>query len=327
MSIDAGTERAVDTDLMERLYRQMVTIRIFEEVCHRLFMQNEIEGSIHLYQGQEAIAVGVCSVLSDSDRVAATYRGHGVALALGTSPTALFAELLGRASGVCGGRSGSMNVVDLEHRLIGCFAIVGGSIAAGTGAALAAQLRGDSGVGVAFFGDGAANHGYFHECLNLAGVRQLPVVYVCENNQYGEFTPMAEATAGADIAGRAGAYGFPGVEVDGNDVLAVREAAAEAVQRARSGGGPTLVECQTYRHKGHSRHDDPRRYRPAGELEMWLERDPLLRAAASLDEERTARLREQAEQAIDEALAAARAADLPDSGRLGSAEKEASWAS
>src|SRR5919205_1835201 len=231
----------------------MRLIRAFEQEMHRLFLKGEVHGTTHLSAGQEAVPVGVCSALRPDDYVAGTYRGHGHALAKGTDPEALAAEMLGRATGVCGGRAGSMNVIDLAHGLVGCFGIVGGSIAAATGAALSAKRQGR--VAVAMFGDGAVNQAYFHECLNFAAVHALPAVFVCENNLYGEFTPMAAVTAGVDIAGRAAASGMPAVVVDGNDLWAVREAAVEAVQRARSGGGPTLLGCRTYRHHGHSKAD------------------------------------------------------------------------
>jgi TPP-dependent pyruvate/acetoin dehydrogenase alpha subunit len=286
----------------------MLRIRLFEDAAMRLFMANEIPGTTHLYQGQEAVSVGVCSVLGPDDAVAATYRGHGACLAMGTDPTALMAELLGRSTGVNGGRAGSMNVIDLAHGIVGCFGIVGGSIAAATGAALASQLRRDGGVGVAFFGDGATNQAYFHECLNFAAVRRLPAVYVCENNLYGEWTAMANVTAGGSIARRADAYGIPGVEVDGNDVLAVISAAEEAVGRARGGEGPTLLECKTYRHKGHSRLDDGSRYRPATEVEEWLARDPIPHLAEQLDDAVVEQLEDEVAEEIDAAVAAARAA-------------------
>jgi len=263
------------------LYRAMVRIRAFEDEMQRLFLRGEVHGTVHLYTGQEACAVGVCSALIPGDQVAATYRGHGAALAMGTEPRALAAELMGRSTGVCGGRAGSMNVVDREHGLIGCFGIVGGSIAAATGAALA--LRRSGGVAVAFFGDGAANHGYFHECLNFASVQRLPVVFVCENNLYGEFTPMAAVTAGGDIRARAAGYAMPAEKVDGNDVATVRAVADRAIDHARRGDGPAFLECLTYRHVGHSK-TDPGSYRPPGELAQWLERDPLIVAAAALAE-------------------------------------------
>ena len=262
-------------------YERMVLIREFETEIHRLFLKGEVHGTTHLSAGQEAVPVGVCLALEPEDYVAGTYRGHGHALAKGTDPEPLAAEMLGRATGVCGGRAGSMNVIDLEHGLVGCFGIVGGSIAAATGAALSGRRNGR--VAVAFFGDGAVNQAYFYECLNFAKVAELPAVYVCENNFYGEFTPMQQVTAGRDIAARGAAFGIPARVVDGNDLLAVREAALEAVERARSGGGPTLLECQTYRHYGHSK-SDPATYRPKDEVERWLQRDPLDVARERLSE-------------------------------------------
>lgn len=263
------------------LYRQMRLIRRFEDTVQVLFTRGEVQGTTHLYSGQEAVAVGVASLLTEQDRVAATYRGHGHALAVGVEPQGLLDEMLGRATGVCGGRAGSMNVVDLKHRLIGCFGIVGGSIAAATGAAL--SLRRTGGVAVAYFGDGTMNQGYFGECANFAAVLDLPVVYVCENNLYGEFTPWEQVTAGP-IAARPAAMGLPTQTVDGNDVWAVREAAATALEHARSGGGPAFIEALTYRLVGHSR-SDPGRYRKPGELDGWKLKDPLLVAGRRLREE------------------------------------------
>ena len=278
MTVDAALGTEAPAAYLER-YGLMLLIRLFETEMQRLFLKGEVHGTTHLCAGQEAVPVGVCSALEPGDYLAGTYRGHGHALAKGTSPDALLAEMLGRATGVCAGRAGSMNVIDVEHGLVGCFGIVGGSIAAATGAALAAKRQGR--VAVAMFGDGATNQGYFHECLNFAKVFSLPAVFVCENNFYGEFTPMLEVTAGQDIAARAGAFGIPSGVLDGNDVWAVRGAAVEAVQRARSGYGPTLLECQTYRHHGHSK-ADPARYRPPEEVERWLARDPLTIARARL---------------------------------------------
>jgi acetoin:2,6-dichlorophenolindophenol oxidoreductase subunit alpha len=295
-------------------YGQMLLIRLFEESMHRLFLDGEVHGTTHLTAGQEAVPVGVCMALDAEDYVTGTYRGHGHALAKGTDPDALIAEMLGRATGVCGGRSGSMNVIDLEHGLVGCYGIVGGSIAAATGAALSAKRQGR--VAAAFFGDGATNQGYFHECLNFTAVAALPAVFVCENNLYGEFTPMAAVTAGVDIAGRAKAYGMPAAVVDGNDVWAVREIAQEAVDRARAGGGPTLLECRTYRHYGHSK-ADPGNYRPKEEVEHWLGRDPLPRArerllAEGVQEEDIAAVEEDVRARMDRAVANAKAAPYPD---------------
>jgi len=295
-------------------FERMVLIREFEHEMHRLFLKGEVHGTTHLSAGQEAVPVGVCMALEPDDYVAGTYRGHGHALAKGTDPARLAAEMLGRASGVCGGRAGSMNVIDLEHGLVGCFGIVGGSIAAATGAAVTCK-RGDR-VAAAFFGDGAVNQGYFHECLNFAKVLELPALYVCENNFYGEFTPMRTVTAGESIAGRGAAMGIPSQVVDGNDLWAVHEAAAEAVERARGGGGPTLLECHTYRHYGHSK-SDPATYRPKGELERWLERDPLDVARRRLEELGVAAddveaASAHAKERIREAGEAARAAAYPD---------------
>jgi TPP-dependent pyruvate/acetoin dehydrogenase alpha subunit len=253
------------------LYRQMVLIRAFEERVQALFLKGHVHGTTHLCVGQEAVSVGVASLLRQGDRVAGTYRGHGHALAVGLEPQKLMDELLGRATGVCGGRAGSMNVVDLEHGLIGCFGIVGGSIGAATGAALA--LRDSGNVAVAFFGDGAINQAYFYECLNFAKVFSLPALYVCENNVYGEYTRSEEVTAGTAKA-RAEAMEVPAQVIDGNDLWAVREAAASALAAVRGGEGPVFVEALTYRFVGHSR-SDPGKYRPEGELEQWRARDPI----------------------------------------------------
>jgi acetoin:2,6-dichlorophenolindophenol oxidoreductase subunit alpha len=284
------------------LYRRMRFIRRFEDEVQSLFMEGLVHGTTHLCSGQEAGPVGVCDVLGDEDRVAGTYRGHGHALALGVDPAALMAELLGRSTGVCGGRAGSMNVVDLEHRLIGCFGIVGGSIAAATGAALALKRVG--GVAVAFFGDGATNQGYFHECLNFARVHELPVVYVCENNRYGEFTPFEQVTAG-EIAARPQALGLPTITIDGNDVWTVRKTAAEAVGRVRAGAGPHFIESLTYRYVGHSR-SDPGKYRKPGELDEWKARDPLIVARARLGERygMSGETVDRVDEEVDEQIAA-----------------------
>ncbi len=296
------------------LLRQMLLIRRFEDRVQSLFLRGEVYGTTHLYSGQEAVAVGFASALREGDRVACTYRGHGHSLALGTEPEALLAELLGRATGVNGGRAGSMNVVDPDHGLIGCFGIVGGSIAAATGAALA--LRGSSSIAVAYFGDGATNQAYFFECLNFAKVLDLPLVFVCENNGYGEYTPADAVTAGS-ITGRAAAMALRTTEVDGMDVWAVRDAALEVVGRVRAGGGPEFVEARTYRFVGHSR-SDPGKYRPPGELERWRERDPLTVAAGRLRdelgvaEEDLRAIGDGVDEELDRVEAAALAAPFPE---------------
>ena len=302
------------TGLFLEAYSRMLSIRLFETSMHRLFLKGEVHGTTHLYAGQEAVAVGVCTALRPDDYAAGTYRGHGHALAKGTPAGPLIAEMLGRATGVCGGRAGSMNVIDLEHGLVGCYGIVGGSIAAALGASLSAKRQGR--VAVAFFGDGATNQAYFHECLNMATVAALPAVFVCENNLYAEFTPMAAATAGADITGRGRAYGLPSAAVDGNDLWAVHAAAKEAVDRARGGGGPTLLECKTYRHYGHSK-SDPAPYRTAEELEQWKARDPLKLARERLlqegvSDEQLSSVEQTTNELIEHAVQDALAAPYPD---------------
>jgi acetoin:2,6-dichlorophenolindophenol oxidoreductase subunit alpha len=312
----APTATMVDGEAAEYLglYRRMQLIRRFEDAVQSLFQQSLVHGTTHLYSGEEAGAVGVCSVLGPNDRVAATYRGHGAALALGVSTEGLMAELLGRVTGVCEGRAGSMNVVDLEHRLIGCFSIVGGSVGAATGAALALKRIG--GVAVAFFGEGTVNQGYLPECLNYAAVFNLPVVYVCENNGYTEFTDFRKITAG-EITDRPRALGIHSEIIDGNDMWTVREAAAAAVQRARDGGGPQFIESITYRFVGHSR-SDPGAYRPDGELEYRRQRDPLAVARQGLSErygvteQELDGVDESVEQEISEAVEAAKAAPFPE---------------
>jgi TPP-dependent pyruvate/acetoin dehydrogenase alpha subunit len=273
--------RLDDIELYLDLYRRMRLIRGFEDLVQSLFLRGEIYGTTHLYSGQEAVAVGFASVLDARDRVAATYRGHGHALALGVDPQKLLDEMLGRSTGINGGRAGSMNVTSPKDRLIGCFGIVGGSIAAATGAALA--LRKSGGIAVAYFGDGAINQGYFFECINFCKVLHLPVVLVCENNGYGEYTPFESVTAGS-ILGRAETMEVPAETIDGMSVWAVRDAALRATRHARSGEGPYFVEAITYRYVGHSR-SDPGKYRPEGELDRWRERDPLLLLRARLEEE------------------------------------------
>ncbi len=313
MSRGADTTLGHDAGTYEELYRRMLLIRGFEDRVQSLFLRGEVYGTTHLYSGQEAVAVGFASVLEADDRVACTYRGHGHLLAMGTDPEGLLAELLGRETGVNGGRAGSMNVVDPEHGVLGCYGIVGGSIAAATGAGLA--LRGTGSVAVAYFGDGTTNQAYFFECLNFAKVFELPVVYVCENNGYGEYTPFEAVTPGG-IVPRAAVFELPTTELDGMDVRAVRTTAREIVDRVRRGGGPEFVEARTYRFVGHSR-SDPGKYRPDGELDRWRERDPLVVAAALLrdelgmSEESLARVAEDVDGELDRIERSALAAPFP----------------
>jgi TPP-dependent pyruvate/acetoin dehydrogenase alpha subunit len=268
-----------DLEVYRGIYERMLLIRGFEDLVQSLFLAGEVYGTTHLYSGQEAIATGVASVLEERDRVAATYRGHGHALAVGVDPQKLLDEMLGRASGINGGRAGSMNVTSPGDRLIGSFGIVGGSIAAATGAALALK-RTTGGVAVAYFGDGTMNQGYVFECLNFAQVFTLPIVLVCENNGYGEYTPFRSVTAG-EIRARAEVMGVTAETIDGMSAWTVREAARKAVAHARAGEGPVFIEALTYRFVGHSR-SDPGAYRPEGELDRWRERDPIVMLRAQL---------------------------------------------
>jgi acetoin:2,6-dichlorophenolindophenol oxidoreductase subunit alpha len=271
-----------DLELYTGIYRQMLLIRGFEDLVQSLFLKGEVYGTTHLYSGQEAVATGVASLLEDRDRVAATYRGHGHALALGVDPQQLLDEMLGRATGINGGRAGSMNVNSPGNRLIGSFGIVGGSIAAATGAALALK-RTTGGVAVAYFGDGAMNQGYVFECLNFCQVLKLPVLLVCENNGYGEYTPFRSVTAG-EIRARAEIMEVPAETIDGMSAWTVRDAAARALEHVRGGKGPAFVEALTYRFVGHSR-SDPGAYRPDGELDEWRTRDPIVVLRAQLEAE------------------------------------------
>jgi acetoin:2,6-dichlorophenolindophenol oxidoreductase subunit alpha len=271
-----------DLDLYTRIYRRMLLIRGFEELVQSLFLKGEVYGTTHLYSGQEAVATAIASLLEERDRVAATYRGHGHALALGVDPQRLLDEMLARESGINGGRAGSMNVNSPGDRLIGSFGIVGGSIAAATGAALALK-RTTGGVAVAYFGDGAMNQGYVFECLNFCQVLKLPLLLVCENNGYGEYTPFRSVTAG-EIRARAEVMEVPAETIDGMSAWTVREAAARALAHVREGNGPAFVEALTYRFVGHSR-SDPGAYRPEGELEDWMGRDPIVVLRAQLEAE------------------------------------------
>jgi len=277
-AIDRRTE--LQQDRVEQ-YARMAEIRDFEERVNALFADGLIHGTTHLCMGQEALAVGLAAVLRPTDIVTATYRGHGVALALGMSPRSVLAEIMGKAEGCTGGLGGSMHLCDMTVGLLPTFAIIGGGIPVAAGAALAFQNRGEDSVAVAVFGDGATNIGAFHEALNLAAVWKLPVVFLLDNNVYGEYSRINLTTPFEDLHVRAASYGMPGVSIDGMSVDAVMDSLQEAVDRARTGGGPTLVEAKTYRFAGHSRADTAP-YRPDGELEYWQTRDPLLVTSAEL---------------------------------------------
>jgi TPP-dependent pyruvate/acetoin dehydrogenase alpha subunit len=269
------------------LYRKMVLIRYMEERLGEIQKTGALPGPVHLYIGQEAVAVGLCAYLTDRDWIASTHRGHGHFLAKGGDPKAMAAELYGRVDGICKGKGGSMHVADFSKGIIGANGIVGGGIGLTTGAALAAQLDGQGDVAVAFFGDGAANQGVLSEALNLSALWKLPLILVCENNGFSEFSPTDTVTAGR-IVERGRAYGAATIEVDGNDIKAMLEAAQQAVDRARSGQGPTLIEAQTYRLRGHVEYEVTflsRAYREQAEVDVWATRDPVVRARAYLQEQ------------------------------------------
>lgn len=278
---------AIDRDTALRLYRVMRTIRRFEQRAIQLFGENKVWGTLHSSAGQEAVAAGVCAHLRDDDWITSTHRGHGHCVAKGADVGRMFAELLGRETGYCRGRGGSMHIADTSKGNLGANGIVGGGIPIAVGAGLTAkQLRLDR-VAVAFFGDGGLNQGAFHEAANLAAIWKLPVVFVCENNQYAETNPVKEAFPIEDLSLRAVAYGFPGVRVDGQDVRETYRAAGQAVARARRGEGPTLIVAETYRYEGHY-YGDPQVYRTKDEIEEWRKKDPLLLARAWIVGERLA---------------------------------------
>ena len=272
---------AVGAELLTEMYVSMVRIREFETAVERVFLAGKIPGFLHLYTGEEAVAVGVMAALDPHDYIASTHRGHGHVIARGGDMKPMLAEVYGRATGYCHGKGGSMHIANLELGILGANGIVGASIPLATGAAFASKYKGNGAVAVGFFGDGASNRGTLHEALNLAALWCLPVIYVCENNGFGEFTPQAGHMKVCDIAGRAVPFGIPGVVVDGNDVQAVHEAATDAVDRARRGDGPTLIECKTWRQSVHEV-GDPGVERDPEEHMIWLAKDPISRCSQQL---------------------------------------------
>jgi len=302
------------------MYRMMVTIRRFEETLRDLFFQGQVPGFVHVSIGEEAVPTGVCAALSDKDYITTTHRGHGHMLAKGGKPKQMMAELFGKQTGYCKGKGGSMHIVSYDLGILGANGIVGGGIPIATGAALASSFRGNDAVAVSFFGDGASNEGTFHESLNLAGLWKLPVIYVCQNNCYAEFTPTSESTSVKDIAVRAQGYNMPGVIVDGNDVLAVYEVIKTAVARAKRGEGPTLVEAKTYRWEGHVVGEEAfvGEYRPPEEIEVAKQRCPIVLfsqqvvATGFIDEAELNRIAGEVQREIDEAVAFAQSSPLPE---------------
>jgi TPP-dependent pyruvate/acetoin dehydrogenase alpha subunit len=298
-------------------YEQMLVIRGTEKAAFDLFMSGLVKGTTHLAAGHEAVAVGTSAALRPDDYVWATYRGHHHAMARGLSAEACLAELMSKATGSCQGKGGSMHLTHAQGNMMGSYAIIGSHLPMAVGSAWSSILRHTDQVSVAFFGDGATNIGAFHEAINLAAVWKLPVIFVCENNLYMEYTPISSVTAVEHpAADRAAAYSLPRIVIDGNDVLTVRDEVAKAVAKARSGEGPSIIECLTYRHYGHSR-TDPAKYRPEGELEQWLMRDPVtvLRehlVSAGVAEDEIESIERRAAQTVADAVSAASAAPVSD---------------
>ncbi len=308
---------AIGASELLALYEQMAVIRRTEKAAHDLFLAGLVKGTTHLAAGHEAIAVGASAGLRPDDYVFATYRGHHHAIARGATPEECLAELMSKATGLCKAKGGSMHLTKASAGMLGSYAIVGAHLPLAAGAAWSAKLRGSGQVAVAFFGDGATNIGAFHEALNIAAVWSLPVLFICENNLYMEYTPIGSVTAVPNpAADRAPAYAIPAEIIDGNDVVIVADAVARAAERARSGAGPTLLEAQTYRHFGHSR-TDPATYRPPEEVQEWLQRDPLdiaraRLAALGVPVEDAVAADDRANRLVEAAIAAARAAPPPD---------------
>ena len=304
-------DKVITTATALELYRKMTEIRLFEKRAYDLFMQNLVKGTTHLGTGQEAVAAGVSQAMREDDYMFVTYRGHNHVLARGTPMTQVMAELLGRENGLMHGKGGSMHLLDTSRGILGAYAIIGAQLVIANGSAWSALYRGTGQVTVCFLGDGATNIGAFHEALNLASVWQLPVVFICENNQYMEYTPIGSVTAvPRPAADRAASYGLDAVVVDGNDVEAVYEVAQAALGRARDGGGPALIEALTYRHGGHSR-ADPGKYRPDAELREWLGKDPVKRyrerlVANRVPEAELAGIDTRAQEKVDAATEEAR---------------------
>ncbi len=312
----------VGKDKLLEMYRSMQRIRQFETKTRDLALANELPGFVHVSIGEEASATGVCAALRKTDRITSTHRGHGHLLAKGGQLNRMMAELYGKRTGYCKGKGGSMHIVDYALGILGANGIVGGGLPIATGSALAAVIAGKDDVTACFFGDGASNEGTFHESLNLAAVWKLPVVFVCENNGYGEFTPMQTVTSVRDIAQRAHGYNIPGYIVDGNDVMEVFRFASEAVARARAGEGPTLLECKTYRWEGHVVGEaaflGEDAYRPTAEVEAWKLKCPIIRyqqflvSGGKIDKVELDRIDKETTAELEDAIMFARESELPD---------------
>jgi acetoin:2,6-dichlorophenolindophenol oxidoreductase subunit alpha len=302
------------------LYKKMIEIRLFEEKIQDLYARGLVPGSVHLYIGQEAIAAGVCAHLRKEDYITSTHRGHGHLIAKGADLKFMMAELFGRKTGYCKGKGGSMHIADFDLGILGSNGIAGGGIPIAVGAGLSSKMRRTDQVTVCFFGDGASNNGTFHEGLNFASVHRLPVVFICENNLYGISVSQKQHQAIQDISIRSIAYNMPGITIDGNDVLAVYQTSGEAIQRARAGEGPTLVECKTYRWRGHYEGDpnQGRRYRTLEEIQSWIKKCPIKRFEEKLIKEKVLNknkmmhIRKEVEGRIEEAVTFANQSPFPD---------------
>ncbi len=307
---------AIKKEKLIEMYRVMVRIRTFEGRVAKEFAAGKIPGAAHLYAGEEAVATGACANLRPDDYITSTHRGHGHLIAKGGKTDRMMAELYGKKTGYSKGKGGSMHIADMEIGILGANAIVGASIPIAAGAALSAQMRGTDQVVIGFLGDGATNTSRFHEGVNLAAIWNLPVVYVIENNMYAESTPLSAACKLVNLSDRAKAYGIPGKTVDGNDVLAVYEAVGEAVTRARKGQGPTLIECKTYRHRGHFE-GDPQTYKTKEEVEEWMKKDPIPRFRKQLiemgvlTEENADKISQEINEEIEKAVKFAEESPLP----------------
>lgn len=316
-----ATQSRLSTEQLVEMFRKMCLIRSFEEHARDLYMDGTIRGAMHMYIGEEAVAVGACTALRQDDYITSTHRGHGHCLAKGGDPRAMMAELLGKATGYCHGKGGSMHIADLDLGILGANGIVAGGVGIATGAAYACRYRGTDQVVCCFFGDGALNQGVLYESENMAALWKLPIIFMCEWNKYAEFSPSANFLPVHDLTSRAVPFGFPSVVVDGNDVIAVYQTVAAAVNRARAGKGPTLIFADTYRIEGHTI-GDPLTLRPKGETDEWRKHDPIPRMGKTLskrgllDENRSDSIAEAAKHEIEQAIQFAKASPDPEMDEL-----------
>jgi pyruvate dehydrogenase E1 component alpha subunit len=317
MAVIEMTARTITTEKKLEMLRTMLKIRHFESRADEFFQRGMVRGATHLYIGEEAVATGACAAIELDDYITSTHRGHGHCIAKGGELPRMMAELFGKETGYCRGKGGSMHIADITAGNLGANGVVGGGLGIATGAALACTMRKDGRIVLCFFGDGASNQGVFHEAVNMASIWKLPIVYICENNQYAISMPVKRAINIENIAARSAGYGIPGITVDGNDVLTVYQAVSAAVQRAREGEGPSLVECKTYRWRGHSQRDAQQPYRTKEEVAEWKKRCPIqhfkreLIVEGHLTEQEFESMDREAEQAIDEAVRFAEESPFP----------------